>query len=79
MAYDPFLRTDNFQNEPWYGQLQLFLAIGVCEVPDAHVEEIRSALRKLGYETRTSEAKLSGHQMVIGNGPVKDIVSLYDE
>lgn len=45
MTYDPFFRTDNFQNKPWHGELRIFLAIGVCEVPDKYVGEIRSAFR----------------------------------
>jgi|GEM_PF-2174446 len=77
MTYDPFFRTDIFQNKPWYGELRIFLAIGVCEVPDKYVGEIRSALRKLGHETRITAAKYVGRQMVIGNGLTKAAVSDY--
>ena len=30
---DIFFRADNFQNEKWYGDLQIYRAIGVCK-PD---------------------------------------------
>ena len=28
---DIFFRADNFQNEKWYGELQIYLAIGICQ------------------------------------------------
>ena len=30
---DIFFRADNFQDEKWYGYLQMYMAIGVCK-PD---------------------------------------------
>ena len=30
---DMFFRADNFEKERWYGDLQMYLAIGVCK-PD---------------------------------------------
>ena len=28
---DIFFRMDNFQNELWYGELKLYLTLGVCK------------------------------------------------
>lgn len=28
---DPFFRADNFKNEPWYDDFQMYLHIGVCQ------------------------------------------------
>ena len=50
---DIFLRPDAFEKFSWYGQLRVFLSIGVCKVPEREVEEIRKALLGLGYQTRT--------------------------
>mgnify|MGYP001078030444 FL=1 len=33
---DIFFRPDNFQEEPWYGEFQMFLAVGVCQPPKEH-------------------------------------------
>lgn len=46
---DIFFRADNFQNEPWYGDFQLYLVIGVCEPAPEHVIEVRKALKLMGY------------------------------
>ena len=28
---DMFFRADNFQKEKWYGELQIYMSIGVCK------------------------------------------------
>lgn len=50
---DIFLRPDAFDGFSWYGQLRVFLSIGICKVTEREVEEIRKALLGLGYQTRT--------------------------
>ena len=33
---DIFFRADNFQDEPWYGDFQMYMAIGVCQPPEEY-------------------------------------------
>ena len=33
---DPFFRADNFENEPWYDDFQMYLHIGVCQPKLSH-------------------------------------------
>jgi len=40
---DIFFRPDNFKDEPWYGEFQLFLTIGVCQPQEEHSLQIRQA------------------------------------
>jgi hypothetical protein len=51
---DIFFRMDNFQHEPWYGEFQLYLVIGVCQPSEEHVLQIRKALKVMGYDTHTA-------------------------
>lgn len=51
---DIFFRPDNFQEEPWYGEFQLFLAIGVCQPPEESVLQVRKALKVMGFLTHTA-------------------------
>ena len=30
ITHDPFFRVDNFKDEKWYGDLKMFLSIGIC-------------------------------------------------
>lgn len=30
IKHDPFFRVDNFKDEKWYGDLKMFLSIGIC-------------------------------------------------
>ena len=46
---DIFFRMDNFQHEPWYGEFQLYLVIGVCQPSEEHVLQIRKGLKVMGY------------------------------
>lgn len=52
---DMFFRADNFENEKWYGDLQMYLAIGVCKPERGCVADLQKALKVLGYPTRISE------------------------
>lgn len=51
---DIFFRADNFQEEPWYDQFRIFLAIGVCHVPKEQILLVRKALKVMGYSTHTA-------------------------
>lgn len=50
-----FFRADNFEKESWYGDLQMYLAIGVCKPDRDCVADLQKALKGLGYPTRISE------------------------
>lgn len=52
MTVDPFLRADKFAKEPWYGELQIFLRIGICRPLPEYRAAVKAALTDLGYETR---------------------------
>lgn len=52
---DVFFRADNFEKESWYGDLQMYLAIGVCKPEKDYVADLQKALKVLGYNTRISE------------------------
>jgi len=50
---DIFLRKDNYKDEPWYNELLIFCAIGVCQPKDKeHIKPLREVLAVLDYETR---------------------------
>ena len=51
---DIFFRADNFREEPWYGEFRIFLAIGVCQVPQEEALPVRKALKVMGYDTHTA-------------------------
>lgn len=51
---DIFFRPDNFRDEPWYEEFQIFLAIGVCQPPEEHALQIRKALKVMGFLTHTT-------------------------
>ena len=48
---DIFFRADNFENEIWYGDLQMYLAIGVCKPDRGSVPDLQKALKVLGFST----------------------------
>lgn len=50
--HDIFFRKDNYKGEPWYNELLIFCAIGVCQPEDEHIKPLQEALSVLGYETR---------------------------
>ena len=50
---DIFFRHDNFQDEPWYGDFQMYMAIGVCQPPEEHALQVRKALKVMGFPTHT--------------------------
>ena len=51
---DPFFRVDNFREEPWYDDFQIFLAIGVCKPAPEHVLAVRKALKIMGCPTHVA-------------------------
>lgn len=51
---DIFFRPDNFQNEPWYGDFQMYMAVGVCQPAAEHALQVRKALKIMGFDTHTS-------------------------
>lgn len=52
---DIFFRADNFQNEKWYGDLQMYQSIGICRPDKESVSNLQKALKVLGYLTQVSE------------------------
>ena len=51
---DIFFRADNFRDELWYGDFQMYMAIGVCTPPEEHALQVRKALKVMGYATHTA-------------------------
>ena len=51
---DIFFRPDNFRDEPWYGDFQMYMAIGVCQPSEEHIIEVRKALKVMGLLTHTA-------------------------
>ena len=54
ISEDIFFRPDNFQEEPWYGDFQMFLTIGACQPPGEYTLQVRKALKVMGYDTHTA-------------------------
>lgn len=52
---DVFFRADNFQNEPWYGEFQIYRNLGVCQPKPEHALEVQKALKVMGYPTHAAE------------------------
>ena len=52
---DMFFRADNFQDEPWYGDFQIYRNLGVCQPRPEHALEVQKALKVMGYPTHTAE------------------------
>ncbi len=44
-----------FQNEPWYGEFQIYRNLGVCQPKPEHVLEVQKALKVMGYPTHAAE------------------------
>lgn len=51
---DFFFRPDNFKDEPWYGDFQTYMAIGVCQPAEEHALQVRKALKVMGFHTHTA-------------------------
>ena len=51
---DIFFRPDNFRDEPWYDDFQMYMAIGVCQPQEEHALLVRKALKIMGYSTHTT-------------------------
>ena len=62
---DMFFRADNFENERWYGDLQMYLAIGVCKPDKECVSDLQKALKVLGYHTRTRIRENDGELFLV--------------
>ena len=60
---DIFFRADNFEKEKWYGDLQMYLAIGVCKPEKDYVSDLQKALKVLGCPTQTR--KIDGELFLI--------------
>ena len=52
---DIFFREDNFEGEAWYGDLMLYMRIGVCQPEPKHIPELQKALKIMGYQTHVME------------------------
>ena len=52
---DIFFRADNFQNEKWYRDLQIYMRAGTCKPDRECVNDLQKALKVLGYLTETKE------------------------
>ncbi len=52
---DIFFRADNFQNEKWYGDLQMYRTIGICKPDRESVSDLQKALKVIGFPTQTRE------------------------
>ena len=44
---DPFFRADNFENQPWYDDFQMYLHIGVCQPKPEHALQVQN---ETGYD-----------------------------
>lgn len=51
---DIFFRPDNFRDEPWYDDFQMYMAIGVCQPQEEHALQVRKALKVMGLLTHTA-------------------------
>ena len=51
---DIFFRADNFQDEPWYDDFQLYMVLGVCQTSEENALQIRKALKIMGFSTHTT-------------------------
>lgn len=74
---DMFFRADNFQNEPWYGDFQIYRNIGVCQPRPEHALEVQKALKVMGYPTHTAERNgklylLSGEEQAKGTKTLRE-------
>lgn len=52
---DIFFRPDNFKDEKWYGDFQMFLAIGTCTPAKESLSEVQKALKIMGFLTHPKE------------------------
>lgn len=60
---DIFLRKDVFKDEPWYGDIELYTRIGVCQPSQKDIFTVRKALKMLGY--KTTFAEINGRPLVV--------------
>jgi hypothetical protein len=58
---DIFLRRDAFEDAPWYDDFVLYTHIGVCQPKPEHMEDVRKALKMMGYTTHVMERDGGGY------------------
>ena len=75
---DIFFRADNFQNEVWYGDIQLFTRLGVCRTKPEHMETVQKALKILGFHTHVANRNGSDY-LVPGERQIKKQQNKEDE
>jgi len=46
---------ENFKEKNWFGELTVFLNIGMCRINDTEVNEVTQALGSLGFSNLTLE------------------------
>lgn len=44
IKHDPFFRVDNFKDEKWYGDLKMFLSIGICATTKRKSDEMQKGV-----------------------------------
>lgn len=71
---DMFFRADNFRNERWYGDLYIYMTIGVCSPSKEDVSNLQKALKILGYRTK-SVSRSDGIYLVPDNLDLRKSVS----
>lgn len=71
MLYDPFLSKETFKSKPWYEEFLIFHNIGVCQVPNEHTADIREALARFLFATKTTQGKGPGTTFIIGTGAIE--------
>ena len=71
---DIFFRADNFSKEKWYGDLQLFLVLGVCSPCKEDAQNLQRALKVLGYNTK-SVNRPDGTYLVPEKSPLQRVSS----
>ncbi len=71
MLYDPFLRKDSFADKPWHSEYLTFFAVGVCQAEEKNIKEIREALARFLYATRTIPiVDKPGTVLIAGDGAI---------
>ena len=68
-------RADNFQNEPWYNDFEMYLRIGVCQPQPEHILEVRKALKIMGYPTHVTE---HDGKLLLAPGEIRNSVRKQD-
>lgn len=75
---DVFFRADNFQDEPWYGEFQIYRSLGVCQPKPEHALEVQKALKVIGYPTHTA-VRNGKTYLLPGEGRAEGVKALREE